>query len=258
MLILLIFSPSQKAEQIEEEVDEVQIELKRRENGRLTSHVRIMRIEQIVGLDILGIVGGQHQENGDAGQAVEAVHPLGKGEQQGEQGKNQQKDQPCHQNGPQPEEVGLGKIAIERQAGKVDGGGGKDQDQAPQIEEVKIEGKDDPCQGGIGEKEYPGRRDGQALDAGGQDQHHGQLRHQRDDGKTGNKGIGINRDPCDIPGQRHQKGRHQAEEHPEKGLRRVGAHGLHPAELLLVAFVAVKIRLIHRFAHSFINGVLLL
>ena len=56
------FAVAQKAQQIQKQVDEVQIQLKRRENRRLGQHVGIARIVLIEELNFLGVVSGAAQK----------------------------------------------------------------------------------------------------------------------------------------------------------------------------------------------------
>ena len=61
-LIVCLFPAAQNAQQVNEQVDEIQVKLKRGENGSLGSHLRNLAIVFIIGLDFLCIIRGKNQE----------------------------------------------------------------------------------------------------------------------------------------------------------------------------------------------------
>ena len=103
---------SHKAEKIEEEVDEVQIELKRRIDGSLLGQLSIMSEGVVIGFDLLGVIGGEAQEDGDADEAVDPFQAGEEGEEKGEQAKEDQEDETARQDGAQPGEITLCEVAV--------------------------------------------------------------------------------------------------------------------------------------------------
>ena len=82
---LSVFLAAQEAQQVQEQVDKVQIELEGGEDGRLGQHVRGRGIVVVEGPDLLGVVGGVAQENGDADEADHPVEHLKAGDEHGQQ-----------------------------------------------------------------------------------------------------------------------------------------------------------------------------
>ena len=66
MLSMSVALIAQEAQQVQEQVNEVQIELEGGEDGGLGQHLRGDGIVVVVDLDLLGVVGGPAQEGGDA------------------------------------------------------------------------------------------------------------------------------------------------------------------------------------------------
>ena len=62
-----------EAEEVEEEVDEVQIELEGGEDGGLLRHLGVVPAGKVVVPDALGVISGEAQEDGDADEAVKPL-----------------------------------------------------------------------------------------------------------------------------------------------------------------------------------------
>ena len=61
-LIVCLFPAVQNAQQVNEQVDEIQVKLKRGENGSRGGHLRNMAIVFIIGRDFLFIIRVKNQE----------------------------------------------------------------------------------------------------------------------------------------------------------------------------------------------------
>ena len=150
------FALSHKAEKIEEEVDEVQIELKRRIDGSFLGQLSIMAESVVIGLDLLGVIGGEAQEDGDADEAVDPFQAGEEGEEKGEQAKEDQEDETTRQDGAQPGEITLCEVTVQSQRPEVEGGDGEDKHQTGQVKDQKIGGKDYAGQRGVRKEQKRG------------------------------------------------------------------------------------------------------
>lgn len=173
--VLSVPASAQEAEQIEEQVDEVQIELEGGKDRGLGGHLGVVAVVGVESLNLLGVVGGEAQEHGDADEAVDPVQGLEAGDEHGDEAKDHQEDESAHQHGADAGQVGLGGVAKGGHCAEVQCGDAEHQHQAGHVKEDEIDREGHAGEGGVGEEEEPGRRYGQAVNTGGEHQHHRNL-----------------------------------------------------------------------------------
>ena len=241
--VLSVPASAQEAEQIEEQVDEIQVELESGEDGGLGRHLGVVAVVGVEGLDLLGVVGGEAQEDGDADEAVDPVHGREAGNEHGQEGKDQQEDESAHQHGADAGQVGLGGVAEGGHGAEVQGGDAEHDHQAHHVKDDEVDREGHAGEGGVGEEQEASRRHGQAVDPCGEHQYHHQLGDEQSD-----IGEGVEQEQeaeaGDIPGDGHAEGDGQAGKHPEEGAGGVTAHGLHHA-VAAVPLLGIVVVFVH-------------
>ena len=241
---------AQEAQQVQKQVDKVQIQLQRGEDGRLFHHIRIAGVVVVVLPDALGVVGGVAQKHRDADEAHNGVKGGESRDEQAHQSKHHQEDQAGEQDGTDARQVPLGKMSIGRQHAEVQGSGQEYKDDAVQPVHIQIDGQGKPEQGGEGHKNGPGRPHRHLLNAGGHGIGHDQGGNQHRQLDKGRVHIHIQRQVGNPSHHRHAKGNHQTQHHPQEGPGGILPFGDHPpvcGAVVPVKFIGIKAHRKHSF-----------
>lgn len=89
-----VAAAGEDAQDVEEQVDEVQIQFQRREHRGLLCQFRVAGVGKVSGLDLLGVVGGVAGKDDDAHAAQQDVHPA---EEHAEHADDEHGDEAEHQ-----------------------------------------------------------------------------------------------------------------------------------------------------------------
>lgn len=156
------------------------------EDGGLPQHRSVPAIKSVVGTDLLCVISSEAQKNCDTDQTVGPVQRAEEGEKQGDYAEDQQENETAQENGAEAGEIRFRKVTVEGQHAKIKGCRTENQNEAQNIKNDKVGGKNDPIDPGVEKKENAGHGHGEMLDAGREEEDDGHFRYQQDDVEIGN------------------------------------------------------------------------
>src|SRR5699024_4808107 len=119
-----VVTAAEYAHDIQEDVDEVEIEVERADDGRLVQHGRVAAKVGVVRLEHLGVIRRQAHEQQQADRAQHQVHKAESQPKQAEQAADQRADDHSHkaaqQLGAPAGEVAAGHSAVDGHDAEVD------------------------------------------------------------------------------------------------------------------------------------------
>ena len=223
----LVVAATQQAHHIQENVDKVQIQVQRADDGRFLQHGRIAAKVGVMMPEHLGVIGGnahkQQQPDGAQQQVAKAEAKAQQAEQPAHQRADDQRDQTAEQLGTPAGQVLVGGGAVHRHNAKIDSAHQKRQHQRAEAVRHKQGGQVQTVQHRIPEEQPCGGGGLQAHHPGGQN--HNQ--HQLADGGHPNQTAAVQRykQPGGDCGKRHGKGDQQTGKHPAKGFGHIFVQG---------------------------------